>query len=146
MKAIPKPPQLLAIALAVFLGSCGGSGDATVTVSEVWSRPMPPVSPASAVFLEIANDLDNAVTLTGATSDACGSMELHETMMDDSGVMAMQELAGGMRLEPGTSGLLAPGGIHLMCMEPKVFEGSFDVELIIDGAHDITTTVTIEDR
>jgi hypothetical protein len=144
MKATPKSPQLLAIALALFLGSCGGSGD--VTVTDVWSRPVPPVSPASAVFLEITNDLDSTVTLTGASSDSCGSMELHETMMDDSGVMAMQELTAGLRLDPGTSGLLAPGGMHLMCVEPEIFEGSFDVELIIDGAHDIATTVTIEDR
>ena len=144
MKALPKSPQLLAAGLALFLGSCGGSGD--VTVTDVWSRPVPPVSPNSAVFLEIANDTDSPVTLTGASSDACRSMELHETMMDDSGVMAMQELAAGLRLEPGSSGLLAPGGIHLMCVEPKVFEGSFEVELIIDGAHDIAASVTIEDR
>ncbi len=144
MKAVPKPPLLLAVGVALVLVSCGGSG--AVTVTDVWSRPVPPVSPASAVFLEITNDLDSAVTLTGASSDACGSMELHETTMDDSGVMAMQELTAGLRLEPGASGLLEPGGIHLMCIEPQVFEGSFDVELTIDGADSISTAVAIEDR
>ena len=107
---------------------------------------MPPVSPASADFLEITNDLDTAVTLTGASSDACGSMEIHKTTMDDAGVMAMQPLPGGLPLDPGESGLLAPGGIHLMCLEPEVFEGSFDVELIINGADTISATVSIEDR
>ena len=144
MKPAPKSPLLPAVVVTLFLGSCGGTG--AVTVADVWSRPVPPVSPASAIFLEVSNDLDSTVTLTGGSSGACGSMELHETKMDDSGVMAMQELTGGLRLEPGASGLLAPRGIHLMCIEPQVFEGSFDIELTIDGADAITTTVVIEDR
>ena len=72
MRTIPQSPRLFAATLALLLASCGGSG--AVTVTDVWSRPVPPVSPASAVFLEITNDLDTAVTLTGASSDACGSM------------------------------------------------------------------------
>jgi len=144
MKKLSKSALLSAAALAVFLASCSGSG--AVTVRDVWSRPVPPVSPASAVFLEITNDLDTAVTLTGASSDSCGSMELHETTMDDAGVMAMQPLVEGLKVEPGTSSLLAPRGIHLMCLEPEVFEGSFEVELMIDGADAITATAIIEDR
>jgi copper(I)-binding protein len=144
MKARPELPRLLAVALALFVVSCSSADG--VTVSDVWSRPVPPVSPASAIFLEITNGLDTAVTLTGATSDACGSMELHESTVDDAGVMTMRPLVDGLRVEPGTSGLLAPGGIHVMCIEPQVFEGSFDVELTIDGADAITATVAIEDR
>jgi len=144
MKRAPRLRQLLAAVLTLLLGSCAGSE--AVTVSDAWSRPVPPVSPASAVFLQIANGTDTAVTLTGASSEFCGAMELHETTMDDAGVMAMRPLAGGLRLDAGESGLLAPGGIHLMCLEPKAFEGSFDVELIINGADTISATVSIEDR
>ena len=135
---------VLALLTALLLPSCGSSGE--LTVSDVWSRPVPPVSPASAVFLEISNGLDTTVTLTGASSDSCDSMELHQTTMDDAGVMTMRPLEAGLRLEPDTTGLLAPGAIHLMCMQPKVFEGTFDLELILDGADPITVAATIEDR
>jgi len=138
------PLGLLAAAVTLYAAACSSSQ--TVTVTDGWSRPVPPVSPASAVFLEISNDLDGSVTLTGASSEACRSMELHQTTIDDAGVMTMRPLADGLLLEPGTSARLAPGGTHLMCLEPEVLEGSFDVELVLDGAAAIVTTVTIEDR
>lgn len=61
------------------------------------------------------------------------------TMLDDEtpGV----EPAG----EKGAAGV-APRGIHLMCVEPEVFEGSFDVELTMDGTDGISVTAVIEDR
>lgn len=144
MNSLSKTPWLRAAALAVALGACSSAG--SVTVTDVWSRPVPPVSPASAVFLEITNDLETAVTLTGASSESCGSMEIHETTMDEAGVMAMRPLVDGLTVEPGTSSLLAPRGIHLMCLEPEVFEGSFDIELNLEGADAISVTATIEDR
>jgi copper(I)-binding protein len=112
----------------------------------VWSRPVPPVSPASAVFLTITNGLDTTVTLTGASSEACGAMELHRTTMDDAGVMTMRPLETGLELEAGATGQLTPGAIHLMCMQPTVFEGSFDLELTLRGADPIAVSATIEDR
>lgn len=129
---------------ALLAASCGAAEG--VNASDVWSQPVPPVSPASAVFLQISNGLDSTVTLTGATSDSCDSIELHETLISDAGVMAMRPMVPGLVLAPGESAALEPSGMHLMCIHPEVFEGSYDLTLTLDGAPDIDIAVTIEDR
>lgn len=134
----------LTIWAAFMLGACGGP--TTLNISDEWSRAVPRVSEASAIFFEISNGLDSAVTLLGGSSDACGSMELHETSIDENRVMAMRPLADGLVIESGDSAALEPLGMHLMCIEPKVFEGSFAVTVDIEGAPDIEIVVPIEDR
>lgn len=131
-------------AAALTLVACGGSN--SLEISDVWSRAVPRVSAASAVFFEINNGLDAAVTLVGGSSEACASMELHETSIDENRVMAMRPLADGLLLPPGESAQLEPLGMHLMCIEPTVFEGSFNVTVDIDGAPNIDIVVSIEDR
>ena len=112
----------LVAVLALTLGSC--SSPTEVVVEEAWSLPVPPVSPASAIFFDITNGLDRAVTLTGATSPACDRFELHETSIDEANVMAMRPIVGGIQLAPGDSLQLVPGATHLMCIGPNVFEVS----------------------
>lgn len=132
---------LLTMAVTASCGSAAG-----VTASDAWSRPVPPVSPASAVFMEISNGTDASVILTGAESDACDGMELHETTFDEAGVMAMRPLIGGLPVASGETFLLAPGGVHLMCNAPAQQAGTFDVTLQLRDATDIVVTVAIEDR
>ena len=131
-------------ALALAIGSCSSPNE--VVVKEVWSLPVPPVSPASAIFFEITNGLDTTVTLTGASSAACDRFELHETSIDEANVMAMRPIVGGIQLAPGELRELVPGATHLMCIGPRVFEGSFDVTLNLTNSPDIMVTVAIEQR
>lgn len=131
-------------ALALAAGSC--SAPTEVVVEDVWSPPVPPVAPASAVFFEITNGLETTISLNGATSEACERLELHETNRDDADVVAMRPIAGGIELAPGESHRLVPGATHLMCIGPDVFEGSYDVTLNLTNAADVTVTVAIEQR
>lgn len=137
--------MVIALGAAIAITSCS-TGAETVTVEDVWSRPVPPVSPASAVYLEITNGLARQVALTSAGSDSCADLQIHETSFDDAGVMSMEEMEAGVAVPAGETITLEPGGIHLMCMSPEVFTGSFEIELRFEGTDDITTTVTIEDR
>ena len=130
-------------ALVLAIGAC--SSPTEVVVDEVWSLPVPPVSPASAIFFDITNGLDTIVAITGATSPACDRFELHETSFDDANVMAMRPIAE-IRIPPGESRQLVPGATHLMCIGPQVFEGSFDVTLSMTNTADITVNVAIEQR
>ena len=82
---------LAGLALVVSVAAC--STAESVIVDDVWSRPVPPVSPASAVYMEITNGLEGPITVTGASSAACAAMQIHETSMDDAGVMSMREMA-----------------------------------------------------
>ena len=135
---------MAAASLLLTVAAC--ASPAGVTAEDAWSRPAPPVAPARAVYLELANGTQDSITVTGAESDACDSVEIHETSMDDAGVMRMRPLFGGLSLAAGESVVLAPGGIHLMCMEPITDIASFGVTLRIRGAEDIVTTVAIEGR
>jgi copper(I)-binding protein len=129
--------------LGLIVGACGGSS--AVEASDAWSRPVPPVARAGAVFVEIDNGLDTDVTLQSASSDACGAMEIHRTQMID-GVMSMRPLEGGLVIGGGETASLEPGGIHLMCIDPDHDGSSFSVTLEFVGAPAIDLDVVVEDR
>lgn len=132
-------------AAIIALTSC--SSPAGVDVVDVWSTPVPPVSPVSAIFMELTNRLDTEVTLTGAESGGCSELELHETAMDAAGVMSMQRLIGGLQIAPGETAVLAPGGYHLMCFDPtNPGSGTYEIILNFRNAEDQRVTVTVEDR
>lgn len=134
-----------AIAVVIVLGGACSSPPGVVA-TDAWSPPVPTGSPAGAVFMEISNGLDSPVTLTGATSDDCGAVELHETTIDEAGVTVMQPMFGGLTLTPGQSWSLAAGGEHLMCLEPAPAGDTMRLTLTIRGAEDIQVEAVIEDR
>jgi len=135
-------PAVALVLLAI--ASCGSSEG--VVAEDAWSTPVPPVSPSRAIYFDLSNGLDTPITLTGGSSPACGGIEVHETRIDASGVMQMRPLGQGLRLGPGESFQLGPGGIHLMCLQPAVFEGSFEVTLQLAGAEPVPIVVAIADR
>lgn len=135
---------VLSALLTMALAAC--SSPAGVEARDAWSRPVPPVSPASAVFFELHNGTDGTITLTGADSAACAEVQIHETALDEAGVMSMRPLFGGLEVAPGSTETLAPGGIHLMCMSPDTGLDSFDMTLRMRNAEDIVVPVVVEDR
>ncbi len=129
--------RLCAVAgsLALVLGACGSdtttdaaaadassettagaasSGVASLTVVEPWYRTSS--ADQGAAYLSITNDGDETVTFLSATSDAA-TVELHETVQDDAGVMSMEERPEGFEIAPGETLVLEPGGKHLMLID-----------------------------
>src|SRR3546814_14208349 len=72
--------------------------------------------PVMAGFGRIENNCATPVTITGASSPAFDSAELHETRIVDS-VNRMRHLPA-LRIAPGDVAVLTPGGMHLMLMRP----------------------------
>ena len=62
-------------------------------------------------FMDITNNTDADLTLTGATADFAERVEVHEVV---EGVMRMKE--GGLVIKAGETQQLMPGGNHLMFM------------------------------
>ena len=87
-------------------------------VREGWVRLGPAGMPMMAGFGRIENACATPVTISGASSPAFGSVELHETRLVD-GVNRMRHVPE-LRLAPGDSAVLKPGGMHLMLMQPHV--------------------------
>ncbi|MBV9564013.1 MAG: copper chaperone PCu(A)C [Bradyrhizobium sp.] len=89
-----------------------------LVISQAWSRATPKGARTGGSYLTIENKGSAADRLIGATSDAAGSVQVHEMSMD-GGVMKMRPLEGGLAIEPGKTVKLAPGGYHLMMMDLK---------------------------
>jgi copper(I)-binding protein len=61
--------------------------------------------------------------LVGATSSACGSVALYETVAGRPGMPTMRGMrpvpGGAIDVPPGRL-VLEPGGLHLMCMDKRL--------------------------
>lgn len=70
----------------------------------------------TAAFGDLVNPGGADITLVAVSSPAATAMELHETVADASGQMAMRERDGGFTIPAGGTLVLEPGGNHLMLM------------------------------
>jgi copper(I)-binding protein len=130
--------HFVAITLAATLGvaGCAGTGmstaeKATLRVEDAWARRAPGMASGSpgghgaapggaangAVYVTIVNPGSSPDALVGASTDAAGTVELHETVQE-AGVMKMRprprfEVPAGGRLE------MKPGGHHIMLLGLK---------------------------
>lgn len=92
------------------------------TATDVWVKAVPELMEGMAmtgVFMTLENPTDEDIYLEAATNDTPGltdmPLEVHEVIMDDSGEMIMQEVAGkGILIPAGGSVVLKPGGYHVM--------------------------------
>lgn len=108
---------LLALAMALVAAPFASSARECVPqVHEGWVRMPPAAMPMMAGFGRIENPCGNPVTIVGASSAAFGDVSLHETRVVD-GVSRMRALPE-LRIAPGESAVLKPGGLHLMLMQP----------------------------
>jgi len=105
---------VLAIMLALPLAAAPA---APVVVSNAWIRALPGKLPAGGYFT-LHNGTTKTVTLSGATSPACGMLMLHKSE-SMSGMASMADVTT-IAVAPGATLKFAPGGYHLMCMEPGV--------------------------
>ncbi|WP_242112122.1 copper chaperone PCu(A)C [Luteimonas aquatica] len=90
--------------------------DCQPQLREGWVRLGPAGMPMMAGFGRIENRCKAPVTITGASSPAFGSVELHETRLVD-GVNRMRAVPE-LRIAPDDAAVLKPGGLHLMLMRP----------------------------
>jgi copper(I)-binding protein len=102
--------KLAALSSALVAGSAEAGG---IIITHGWIRALP--SNAGGYF-SLSNDTGRRIVLTGAASPACGMLMLHRTK-SSSGMSSMNDvetiaIAVGGHLD------FAPGGYHLMCMDP----------------------------
>ncbi|GAB2476221.1 copper chaperone PCu(A)C [Xylanimonas ulmi] len=141
----------LAAATALLLGGCatddgaaadtptGGATPATaaadaLTVTDPWVKAADDGMTAAFAVLENTGDAD--VTVVSASTPASPDVQLHETVEDASGQMAMRERDGGFVVPAGGSLELAPGGDHLMLM---------GLAAPIEAGDEVTLTLTLDD-
>jgi len=92
------------------------TGFADLEFSDAWIKNLPPAVPVRAGYMTIHNPRSQAVTIVALHSDAFASVEIHQTRMQD-GMMHMDPVPN-LTIAPGETVQLAPGGLHLMMMQP----------------------------
>jgi copper(I)-binding protein len=105
--------RLEVVAVAMVLATSASAGELLVT--DAWMRVLPAGLPDAGYF-KIRNTGHADAVLTGARSSACGMLMLHKSS-ETNGVSSMDEV-DRILIKAGTSLTFAPGGYHLMCMDP----------------------------
>ena len=123
-------------------------GEATVgdiAVTDVWVRQPAEGQTTSAAYGTITNNGDTDVTLLAGSVPLDATVEIHETLMDDDGVMEMQERDDGFVIAAGATFELEPGGPHVMMLgiDPTDFVGEIDVTMIFDDGTELTVAAPI---
>lgn len=126
---LPAAPVLVAPALAA---------PAEVVVTEAWvkaSEYSDHVGGMTGAFMKITNKTKKAIYLVGGSSSIAQMVETHQVV---GGMMSKKE--GGIRIWPGKTVTLQPGGLHIMLMGLKkaILPGSkVDLTLKFTGAKNV---------
>jgi copper(I)-binding protein len=104
----------LTLALVLFAATSEAAG---VSVRNAWVRESPPGMTMMAGYMELRNKTSQSQVLVAASSSDFETVMIHRTIIKDG--MAGMAHASQIELTPGASLIFAPGGYHLMLMNPK---------------------------
>ena len=96
-------------------------------------------------YFTLDNNAAEPLILTGAASPGCGSLMLHRSM--NSGGTDSMAAVDHVSVPAHGSISFAPGGYHLMCMQPAATlrpGGTIPVTLTFDGGGKLTANFTVE--
>lgn len=117
---------------------------AAVQIDHAWIRLLPAGLPAAG-YMDIANPGDTPRKLVSVASDDFGQVMLHESMQS-SGMSHMRHV-DGLVIPAHGKATLAPGGYHLMLMQPRrALEVGQTVTLVLQFADGVTQAVAFEVR
>lgn len=145
MKKSPYVSGLAALLMIAGLAAPALAGSEDVIVENAWSRASIGVNRPGAAYMAIRNTGDDAVTLTGLTSQLAAMPQIHETKTNADGVSSMAP-AGEITIEPGESVALEPGGLHAMLMKlqnPMIEGETFPLTLTFSDGGEATVEVPI---
>lgn len=137
-------------------GPAGGSGaelaadmgqqeTRDIMIHAPWARATAGKLRNGAAYLTIVNQGKADDRLVAATSSISSRVELHNTQIDDKGVMRMREVRG-IDIPAGQTVKIAPGGYHVMLVDlrdPLVKGESFSLKLRFEKAGEREVTVPV---
>ena len=110
--------QALFVGLILALTFVPAAGEeAGVSVRDAWVRESPPGVAMMAGYMELRNNSSRRQVLVAASSSGFETVTIHRTVVKD-GVAGMVH-APQIELTPNARLIFAPGGYHLMLMNPK---------------------------
>jgi copper(I)-binding protein len=143
-----KKSALVCVALALALAACQPAGS-SISVEGQWGRPSPKMATAGAFYMLIRNSGSTADKLIGAKSEACGTLELHESYQMADGMMGMRPVAANaIEIPPGGKVELKVGGLHIMCIDKKeafVVGAKIPLTLVFEKSGELSLGVDIQE-
>ena len=140
---------LMLVGVLVLAACAPAASGPKISAEMLWGRSSPMVVDAGAFYVVIKNTGTAADKLIGAKSDACGMIELHETVDKGGGMMEMQPIAGQViEIPAGGTVELKPGGMHVMCMMKKAeFKAGdkYPVTLVFEKSGEMKLEAVIKD-
>lgn len=121
-----------------------GAQAAPFTVTDAWFRALPGKLPAGGYFTA-QNSTTHDVAITGARSDACGMIMIHQST--SKGGMSGMDMLDSVKVSAGGTVKFAPGGYHLMCSDPTAkmkIGGKVAVTLSLSDGTAVATAFTVK--
>src|SRR6267143_4522399 len=91
--------------------------EAGISVRDAWVRETPPGMAMTAGYMVLQNKTSRPQVFVAARSSGFETVMIHRTIAKEG--MTGMEHAPQIELQPNASLLFAPGGYHLMLMNPK---------------------------
>ena len=108
---------ILMVVMLFLLVACGSGGDDGIKVEGAWGRVSPMNAENGAFYMQLVNESAEDDALLSATADLCGTVELHESYMDEGGMMVMRPVEGGnIPVPAGETVELKVERMHVMCL------------------------------
>lgn len=112
-----------------------------ITISQPWFRYIVPQTPAGG-YMTLRNTSAHPEVLTGAHSPACGMLMLHRS--ESSGGADRMVHVPSVAVPPHGTLSFAPGGYHLMCMQPRMRPGeNVAVTLTFQGGQTVSAAFPV---
>ena len=108
--------KYLCVFLALCIAACSSEPQPPLAIADVVVKKPIPGMGMGAGYFALTNNAQQSVVITRVTSPQFGSIEMHESVIED-GVARMIEF-NDLTLQPGATVEFAPGGKHLMLMQP----------------------------
>jgi hypothetical protein len=99
------------------LANVVSGADSTIVIHDAWIREAPPNVTALAGYMILENPSDRSRALTSVSATAFGGVMIHRSEQKDG--MAHMTHQKQVTIPANGKVVFAPGGYHLMLMEPK---------------------------
>ncbi len=107
---------IVVIVAAILAISPGKAAETGLSLSGGWIRFVIPSTPAAGYFT-LTNATDKPQILTSASSPACGTLMMHQSVRKDD--REQMKMVASVTVPAHGALVFAPGGYHLMCMSPS---------------------------
>jgi copper(I)-binding protein len=117
-------------------------GEGQLSIRDAWARQAS-AGLNSAVYFQVDNLSNRSVSLVAASGDVANAVEIHESVMDESGTMRMQPQSSVV-IPAGGQVSFEPGGLHVMLVGVNQDLNRGDTfSLVLDFGSDGERTVEV---